>query len=134
MDEIAIRIDDADDQERVVREVGQAFYTHLRGLNRVADVRYEAVERAIALYEKAQAAGEAEPQVGGYGLLVFQRTALVCEDLLAVLWALGKANPWRGLTEYYAPAPRRHSDRRTGAGAGTERRGSRAGAGHAGGT
>lgn len=102
MNEIAITINDAYDKDFVVDQVGAALYTHLRGLNRVADARYEAVERAGALYEKAVGAGEMEPRVAGLGLLVFQRALLICEDLLAVLWALGRKDPWKGLTNYYA--------------------------------
>jgi hypothetical protein len=87
---------------RVESEVGLPFYTHLLGLNRIADTRCDAVERAVALYDGARQNELPEPRIAGYGLLVLQRTGLICEDLLAVLSALNKQNPWKALTNYRA--------------------------------
>jgi hypothetical protein len=66
MVEIAITINEAKDNDFVDEQVGAAFYTHLRGLDRVADARCESVERAVSLYQKAVDAGESEPRVAGY--------------------------------------------------------------------
>jgi len=99
--QLAITVEEADDAH-LAEEVGPAFYTHLRGLNHLADWRHDSVERALALYEKAERAAAPEPAVAGHALLVLQRTAFVCEDLLALLWALGRPKVWRSLTEYYA--------------------------------
>jgi hypothetical protein len=100
--EVRIEVREARDPARVESEVGVAFYTHLRGLGRVADVRYENIERAIEIYRREADVGAPEPTVAGYGLLVMQRVTLVAEDLLGLLWALPKADPWKALTGYYA--------------------------------
>jgi hypothetical protein len=77
-----------DDLERLDELLGRALYSHLRGMGRITEFRRGAVQRAFAMYEEAGKTGADELQIGGFGLLVNQRTLLAVEDLGALIYAL----------------------------------------------
>jgi hypothetical protein len=81
---------------------GPAFYTHLRGAERIVEFRLRAAGRAHERYEQAQIDGVPEPELAGLGLLVLQRAALAVEDLGGLMYAAKAADPWKALTSYYA--------------------------------
>ena len=84
----------------VEEKLGREFYSHLRGAGRIADFRRSAAEEAHRVYEEARSAGSSESELGGLGLLVFQRALLAAEDLGAVLWAFAGESHWLRFTSY----------------------------------
>jgi hypothetical protein len=100
--EVRIAIQDVVDADFIDRAAGPAFYTHLRGAEAVVDFRVRALGRAYERYERALGESVHEPQLGGLGLLVLQRTFLMVEDLGGLLYAVTGTDPWRRLTSYSA--------------------------------
>jgi hypothetical protein len=86
----------------VEQELGQELYSQLGGMRAAAEFRLAAVERAGELYRTAVSNGAVEPQVSAHGLLVLQRTLLVCEDLGALIYALADQPHWSRFTSYEA--------------------------------
>jgi hypothetical protein len=86
----------------VEEKLGREFYSQLGGMRGAAEFRLDAVERAGALYDDAVAKGADEPKITAHGLLVLQRTLLICEDLGALIFALAGTPHWSRLTSYKA--------------------------------
>lgn len=86
------------DQERVENSVGWPLYTHMRGIPRIVAFRRRALDGAHELYKTALAEVMAETGISARGLLVLQRAGLAVEDLGGLLFALGCADPFVGLT------------------------------------
>lgn len=98
-----IRLHTEGDAAYVEEKLGRELYSQLRGIPQVAAFRRSAVARAHGLYEQAVVDGAPEPEVTGLGLLTLQRTLLACEDLGALLYALGGEPHWLRFTSYTAP-------------------------------
>lgn len=86
----------------VEEKLGREFYSHLGGIKGAAEFRLDAVQRAGNLYDGAVARGADEPMITAHGLLVLQRTLLICEDLGALIFALAGTPHWSRLTTYTA--------------------------------
>jgi hypothetical protein len=98
-----IRLRTHGDSSYIEEKLGRELYSQMRGMPRIADFRRQAIARAYRLYEQAVAAGAPEPEVTGLGLLTLQRALLACEDLGALLYALGGKPQWLRFTSYTAP-------------------------------
>ena len=94
---LRLTIQDAD-PAYIDERAGDVLYVHLRALENATGFRRGNLERVVALYRAA----DAEPPAAraGLGLLVLQRAYFLCEDLGALLFALGRAPEKPGLTSY----------------------------------
>lgn len=97
-----IRLRTHGDSSYIEEKLGLELYSQMRGMPSVAGFRRQAIARAYRLYEQAVAAGVPEPEVTGLGLLTLQRALLACEDLGALLYALGEKPHWLRFTSYTA--------------------------------
>jgi hypothetical protein len=97
-----IRLRTRGDSSYIEEKLGRELYSQMRGMPRVAEFRRQAVARAYRLYEQAVATGASEPEATGVGLLTLQRALLACEDLGALLYALGGKSHWLRFTSYTA--------------------------------
>ncbi|MBS1675805.1 MAG: hypothetical protein JST08_00320 [Actinobacteria bacterium] len=86
----------------VEQKLGPELYSQLGGMRAIAEFRLDAVERAGRLYDEAASRAAAEPEMTAHGLLVLQRTLLVCEDLGALINALANEPDWLRFTSYAA--------------------------------
>lgn len=100
--EVLVTARNATDPEFIGRSSGYPFYAHLQGAERIVEFRLNALNKASARYKEASVEARPEPEVAGYGLLVIQRAVLLAEDLGGLLHAVVSADPWQGLTSYYA--------------------------------
>lgn len=101
--EVRIAVRNAADASFIEKATGPAFYTHLRGAERIVEFRLRALGRAHEQYEQARVNDSPEPEVAGFGLLVLQRVFLIVEDLGGLMYAVTGPDPWKRLTSYYAP-------------------------------
>jgi len=97
-----IRLRTHGDSSYIEEKLGRELYSQMRGMPHVAEFRRQAIARACRLYEQAVAAEAPEPEVTGLGLLSLQRALLACEDLGALLYALGGKSHWLRFTSYTA--------------------------------
>jgi hypothetical protein len=90
------------DLEYLDEVLDRALYSHLRGMGRITEFRRGAVQRAFAMYEEAEKAGVDELLIGGFGLLVNQRTLLAVEDLGALIYSLSgpPSERWTRFSSY----------------------------------
>jgi hypothetical protein len=94
---------DSQDPPLVATTVGAAFYTHLRLVPEVAEVRNAAIERLHRRYARAALSEQPGMELEQLGLLVLQRSMLAAEDLLALVLALAHNEPWHALVTYGLP-------------------------------
>ena len=101
MADFIINVDSVDPAE-VDRTIGPEFYTHLRLVPDLVEMRIAAIDRVHQRYASSVLAGPADACVEQLALLVLQRSILASEDLLALLHALRASDPWLALTGYTA--------------------------------